>query len=83
MPSLVERERADLLREELQEMDSEFLIPHSSPVKGSGHLSDSSTTEDSESDEPPSTMAIENTFDKRPVDLEEEKSVSDFKTVFL
>ena len=67
-------ETADLLREELQEMDSEFATPHASPVKGSGYLSDTST-----SDESPSAMDTECTLDKRSEDLEEEKSVSDLK----
>ena len=73
-------EIADLLRDELQEMDSEFLTPCSSPVKASGYISDSSNTDESELDEPTSTVGATNTMDKRSVDLEEEKIVSNFKT---
>ncbi len=71
-------EAADLLREELLEMDTEFGTPHASPVKASGSISDSSD-EESDTDEPASTMAVDTTFDKRHLDLEEEKTVSDFK----
>lgn len=73
-------EGAGLLREDLQEMDSEFLAPHASPTKGDGHLSDSDssstdTSTDSESDEPASSVSEDTAFDKRPIDIKEGKTV--------
>ena len=75
-------EEANLLREELQEMDSEFLIPHATPTKEPGCLTGSFTTDDStdsESDEPSIDMINEGTFEKRIIDIREERIVSGFK----
>ena len=71
-------EAADLFREELQEMGSEFLSPHASPIKESEHLPNSSIHDfstDSESDETSSSVVMENNLDKKPIDIEEENTV--------
>ena len=58
-------------------MDSEVATAHASPVNGS--ISMIFLLQRNQSDESPSAMDTECTLDKRPVYLEEEKSVSDFK----